>query len=113
MSNIGSKIKQFRENTHLSQYELADKVGVSQKAVSAWETGRAEPGLDTAAKIAKVLGVPIQSLVLDEQSDVMTLTEEEKFFIDALRNATQIQKYKAYHELIFDYSSFPNKKQED
>ena len=46
----GSLIKKLRENNHLTQEELADRVCVSSKAISKWETGRGFPGVDITNK---------------------------------------------------------------
>ena len=40
---IGSFIRQCREEQNLTQQQLADKLGVTNKAVSKWETGEGMP----------------------------------------------------------------------
>lgn len=48
-------LKEKRKNNKLSQTQLAEMIGVSQKLVSFWETGRQEMPIRHAKKIAKVL----------------------------------------------------------
>ena len=46
----------------LSQSKLAELVGVSNKAVSKWETGCAKPQIDTVKKLSAILGVSVDEL---------------------------------------------------
>ena len=41
--SIGENIKSLRESRGLTQAQLGDAVGVSDKAVSTWESGKREP----------------------------------------------------------------------
>ena len=52
------KIKRARIEARLSQKELAKKIGVSSKTISAYETGRAIPPVFTLVKIAKAVDFP-------------------------------------------------------
>ena len=60
---FGNRLCQLRMKAHLTQSQLGEKVGVSNKAVSKWENGRAKPGLDLANKLADVLGVSLDALL--------------------------------------------------
>ena len=48
-----NRIKQLRKEKGISQVKLAETLGVHQTAISQWETGRTNPDLDTAKKLAK------------------------------------------------------------
>ncbi|WP_052689190.1 helix-turn-helix domain-containing protein [Williamsia herbipolensis] len=48
----------------LSRGELARQAGVSTGAVAKWETGRSTPAVDTLARVATVLGVSMQDLIV-------------------------------------------------
>jgi len=57
-------LKQWREEKHLTQAELAGKVGVSQTYIAKLESGdKKNPTLDLLKKIAKHLGVPVTELL--------------------------------------------------
>jgi len=64
-------IKKARVSSGLSQKELAKKLGVSDKTVSAYETGRAIPPTPTLAKIAEITKVSMSKMV-GEESDEKT-----------------------------------------
>ena len=63
----GPAIKRFREARKLTQAQLAEKVGVSDKAVSKWETGKGLPDISLVEPLAKSLGVSILELMNGEQ----------------------------------------------
>ena len=52
-------IKELRESRKLTQAELAEKLGVSDKAISKWETGKGYPDISLLDPIAKTFGVSI------------------------------------------------------
>ncbi|MBR3893528.1 MAG: AAA family ATPase [Clostridia bacterium] len=60
---FGEKIYKLRKKMQYSQSMLAEMVGVSNKAVSKWETGCAKPQLDTVKKLADLFGVSVDDLL--------------------------------------------------
>lgn len=59
---MNHKIKFYRKRALMSQTELAQKMGVSQGAVSHWETGDNRPQTDLIPKLAKIFGCSINEL---------------------------------------------------
>ncbi len=62
----GAMIKRLRERIHLTQAELAEKINVTDKAVSKWETGRGLPDISLIEVLAKALGVSVIELLSGE-----------------------------------------------
>lgn len=60
---FGNYILELRRKSGLSQSELADRIGVTNKAVSKWETGKSKPTTDTLRKLAAIFHVPIEQLL--------------------------------------------------
>lgn len=60
---FGNYILELRRKSGLSQSELADRIGVTNKAVSKWETGKSKPTTDTLRKLAVIFHVPIEQLL--------------------------------------------------
>jgi len=51
---IGLKIKELRKSHKLSQSRFGNKIGISDRTVSAYETGRCLPSLEVLQKINKI-----------------------------------------------------------
>ena len=62
----GTMIKRLREGRMMTQLELAEKIGVSDKAISKWETGRGYPDISLIEPLAETLGVSIIELFSGE-----------------------------------------------
>ena len=58
----GAVIRQLREDKKMTQEELAEKVCVSSKAVSKWETGRGLPDVSLLQPLAETLGISVIEL---------------------------------------------------
>lgn len=58
-----NKIKSVRLNRGMTQKELADAIGVTQKDVSRWETGVYNPKVDKLLRIAEALSCDIKDLL--------------------------------------------------
>ena len=62
----GSTIRQLRENRGLTQAELAEKIGVSSKTVSKWETAKGLPDITLLQPLAQSLGISVIELMNGE-----------------------------------------------
>lgn len=63
----GETIKAFREKNKMTQAELAEKIGVTDKAVSKWETGRGLPDISLIEPIANAFRLSVGELFAGEQ----------------------------------------------
>ena len=59
----GSVIKELREKYHFTQAELAEKLNVSDKTVSKWETAKGYPDISLLEPIAEVFGISVTELL--------------------------------------------------
>ena len=59
----GAVIKKLREKHHLTQAELAEKLSVSDKTVSKWETGKGYPDISLLEPLASVFRVSVTELI--------------------------------------------------
>ena len=62
----GAEIKRLRELKNMTQAGLAESIGVSDKAVSKWETGRGLPDISLIQPLAQALGVSVIELMNGE-----------------------------------------------
>ncbi len=60
---FGNYIYDLRRKAGLTQAELAERLGVTNKAVSKWENGRAKPATDTLRNMAALFGVSVEELL--------------------------------------------------
>jgi putative transcriptional regulator len=63
---MNNRLKVLRAERNWSQAELAERLGVSRQTVNALETGRYDPSLPLAFKIARVFEQPIESIFLED-----------------------------------------------
>ncbi len=66
MSAFGEKLKRMRKEKGWSQDQFAQRVGIHGRHVGKYEIGKAMPNADTVVKIAKVLGVSTDYLLIDD-----------------------------------------------
>ena len=64
-----NRLRELRGARRWSQADLADHLDVSRQTVNAIETGRFDPSLPLAFKIADVFGEPIESLFFPGDTD--------------------------------------------
>lgn len=65
--SVGKNIRKFRKLNKLTQEELANKLGVSDKTISSWEIDRTEPDIGTVQKLARYFGCDISDLVGEQE----------------------------------------------
>ena len=63
----GNTIKELRESRKLTQAELAEKIGVSSKTVSKWETGKGLPDITLLQPLSQALGISVIELMNGQQ----------------------------------------------
>lgn len=62
-TKLGEAISSLRKENHMTQAALAEKLGVTDKAVSKWERGISYPDISQFPKLANVFGLTIDELV--------------------------------------------------
>ena len=70
----GELIRQLRSAAGLTQRELAERLSVSDKAVSKWECGNGSPDISLLSELAEVFGTDVQTLLAGE----LNRNEKEK-----------------------------------
>ena len=62
----GNTIKQLREARNMTQTELAERIGVSSKTISKWETAKGLPDITLLQPLAQALGISVIELMQGE-----------------------------------------------
>lgn len=70
----GKLIQKIRKEKNMTQMELAESLGVTDRAVSKWETGRGFPDVSLLEHLADTLGISVTELLDGEQADGCEIT---------------------------------------
>jgi putative transcriptional regulator len=65
-----NRLKVLRAERDMSQAQLADALSVSRQTINAVETGRYDPSLPLALKIARLFGQPVESIFLVSEEEL-------------------------------------------
>lgn len=65
---LGTMIAELRKQQGMTQLELADKMGVTDKAVSKWERDLSCPDINSLPQLAQILGVSVDELMQIKQA---------------------------------------------
>lgn len=66
MAVVNNRLRELRGEQAWSQAELAERLDVSRQTVNAIETGKYDPSLPLAFKIARLFGRPIEAIFLPD-----------------------------------------------
>ena len=72
---MGALMSALRKSKGMTQQDVADRLGVSNKAVSKWESGRGYPSIDSLKEIANYFSVTIDELLSGEK--IISIAEKE------------------------------------
>ncbi len=66
--SLGALITELRKEKGMTQAQLAEQMGVTDKAVSKWERDLSCPDISSVPKLAEILGVTVDQLMQGEKS---------------------------------------------
>ena len=85
-AKIGRFIAECRKNKNLTQAQLAEKLNITDRAVSKWETGRAMPDSSIMLALCDVLSITVNDLLCGEVVTVDNYNKEmEKQLIEMVK----------------------------
>ena len=98
---IGSFIKEIRKEKGLTQEQLAEKLDVSQKSVSRWETGKTMPDLSLYEPLCEVLGIQVSELLYAKRmSNDEKAVQGEKTALTLITTRSQLETFSIFTELL-------------
>ena len=108
---IGEVIRKYRKEKHMTQEEMANRLGVTTPAVNKWENGASMPDITMLAPIARLLGITVDTLLsfreeltMDESREIMkvlwTYLNEGDFTQAFAYAKTQIAEYPTCYGLM-------------
>jgi transcriptional regulator with XRE-family HTH domain len=91
--NIGETIRNFRLQKSMSQGDIEKRTGLLRCYLSRVENGHTIPSLDTLAKIAQAMEVPLATFFSDGSADAANGKSGPQLTEDEVRFLTQIRRY--------------------
>lgn len=89
---IGKFIAELRKQNNMTQQELADKLNVTDRAVSKWENGRGVPDISLLQALSKVFDVSLNELLAGEILNKKYLEKSEENLINTLKEKNKTQR---------------------
>ena len=91
----GRFISRKRKSKNLTQEQLAEILGVSNKTISKWETGKCMPDYAIVKNLCETLEITVAELMDGEDADQKSVrTYDNKQIMDLLRRTQELEKQK-------------------
>ena len=85
---LGQKIAELRKAKNMTQLELANKLNITDKAVSKWERDISCPDINTFPKLAEIFGVSVDELL--QANNAVSDSKENKDIVDLVLKAVPL-----------------------
>ncbi len=90
---IGRFIAECRKKTNLTQMQLAEKLGITDKAISKWERGMAMPDTSIMLQLCDILGISVNELLSGEKLDMQNNNQKnEQLLLDMAKELEKKNK---------------------
>lgn len=119
-----NRIQELRKKHRMQQSELAEKIGVTNKSISSYETGRCEPTIDSLCKLADFFGTTVDYLLGRDKTDTdinaeikivertISLPKDEQELLDYYRSCSPaVKKYIMSKAMICSIEGLPDQEQ--
>ena len=99
---IGKFIATSRKQKGLTQTELADRLNITDRAVSKWERGKGCPDISLLEDLSKILDVSIIELLRGEKTNKKQKLEKQEliYSMNYAKESTKIKMYKILNNII-------------
>ena len=98
---IGKFIAECRKKENLTQMQLAEKLGITDRAVSKWETGRSMPDTSVMLELCDTLKISVNDLLCGEKVTMENYNKElENNLLEAVRQKEEADKRMLRLEIV-------------
>ena len=94
MINVLERITTMREERHWTEYQLAEKSGLTQSTISSWYRKNMFPTIPSLIKICDAFGITLSQFFLEDDNQTVLLTKEQLALLTASSKLTP-QQYDA------------------
>lgn len=81
--DILQRITEMREERHWTEYQLAEKSGLTQSTISSWYRKNMLPTIPSLLKICDAFGVTMSQFFLEESNQTVLLNDKQLMLIEA------------------------------
>lgn len=93
---IGNYIAKKRREINLTQEQLAEKLGVSNKTISKWENGKCMPDYSIVEELCKALSITLSELIDGEDATENSIrVYDDEQILDLLRRTQELERQKS------------------
>lgn len=89
-TEIGKFIAKCRKEKKLTQAQLAEKLNITDRAVSKWETGKSMPDSSIMLELCAILGITVNELLSGEKIDMESYEKKADKNLIALKKKMKI-----------------------
>ena len=94
VKKVGEFIKQKRKEKKLTQKELAEKLSITDRAISKWERGICCPDISILKELSSILEVSVNELLAGEEIEKLEKEKTDEVLIGTVNKYTSIEKRK-------------------
>lgn len=96
--DILNRITEFRQERGWTEYQLAEKSGLTQSTISSWYRKNMLPTIPSLIKICRAFDISLSYFFLEEADALVSLTDNQKEIIDCISKLTPAQQ-----KLLLDF----------
>lgn len=94
-TNMGNYIARKRREKNLTQEQLAEQLGVSNKTISKWENGKCIPGYNMIESLCQILSITLSELMDGEDAEEGSVqVYDDGQILDLLRRTQELERQK-------------------
>ena len=98
---IGKFIAQRRKMANLTQMQLAERLNITDRAISKWETGKSLPDSSIMLELCKILGITVNDLLCGEVIDMKDYQDKtEKMLLEMVKQKEESDKILLKAEVV-------------
>lgn len=91
MVNVLERITELREERYWTEYQLAEKSGLTQSTISSWYRKGMLPTIPSLTKICDAFGITMSQFFLEDTKQAISLTEKQLALLEASTKLNQTQ----------------------
>ena len=83
--DIGSRLKNARNDANFTQEEIAEKIGVSRQTISNWENSKSYPDIISVIKLSDIYSITLDALLKEDENMIKHLDESTNIVKSKIR----------------------------